>query len=101
MGGSGWKPEIEFAGCEDLQEVVWNQRIKQRSAPKRGRRHPSLRLSASEQIAGRRGSREVAPFRHVFGASNTGLSTRALLLEWMSLRGPRPQRSPLEIIWLC
>ena len=26
-----------------------------------------------------------------------GLSTRALLLEWMSLVGPRPHRSPLEV----
>src|SRR6266566_11029 len=27
---------------------------------------------------------------------HAGLSTRALLLEWMSRCGPRPQRSPLE-----
>ena len=27
---------------------------------------------------------------------HAGLSSRALLLEWTSLRGPRPQRSPLE-----
>ncbi len=26
-----------------------------------------------------------------------GLSTRALLLEWMSFAGPRPQSSPLEV----
>src|SRR6266540_2713836 len=52
-------------------------------------------LSANPSIAGSLPSEETS----VASAStkcHAGLSTRALLLEWMSLRGPRPQRSPLD-----
>src|ERR1700752_2265735 len=46
-------------------------------------------------IAGSLPSAETSVF-NACTRCQEGLSTRALLLEWMSFWGPRPQRSPVE-----
>jgi hypothetical protein len=52
--------------------------------------------SASPSIAGVLPSAETS-VASAWTRCQAGLSTRALLLEWMSFFGPRPQSSPLEV----
>jgi hypothetical protein len=54
-------------------------------------------LSANPSMAGSFPSDETSVF-NAWTRCHAGLSTRALLEDWMSFRGPRPQSSPLAVI---